>query len=191
MSALDGHLIVGRDAEGTVGVRLSDLRPLAIAQINGAPAGHDLRASLSVFNLTMEPAPRYAARGDGLRLLWCGPAQYLAVSEHHQDDELALFLYQALEGTDATVVDLSHARTIFRIDGPASRELLAKGCSLDVDRMQPTECVATTLGHFNVLLHCDGKHSFELHVSRSFGLACFQWLAHCAREFGLELPATR
>jgi heterotetrameric sarcosine oxidase gamma subunit len=65
--------------------------------------------------------------------------------------------------------------------------VLAKGCPLDVDGMQPGDCAATVVSHFNVLVHCDGADAFELYASRSLALAFFEWLLQAGIEYGVEV----
>ena len=188
ISALAGCLQAGRHGvqSGEPGITLRELRPAAMAAINGAPAPQDLGRRLAQFP-GATPSPRRAAGGPELELLWSGPDQFLAVSERLGPGALVDTLASSLSGTDATVVDLSHGRTVLVLEGAACRELLAKGCALDVDAMESGECVPTLLSHFNVLLHCDGEQSFRLYVMRSFGEACYRWLLHAGAEFGVEV----
>jgi sarcosine oxidase subunit gamma len=189
-SALAGHLRPGRHgvAEGATQLGLRELRPVAMAQLNAAPRGDDLRRRFAAFALDSEPAPLRCAAGDaGLRLLWTGPDRYLAVCARRRDEDPIASLAQALDGTDATLVDVSHARTVLRIEGVACRELLAKGCPLDLDAMGPGDCAPTLVAHFNVLLHCDGEHAFELYVGRSLAMSFLAWLLHAGDEFGVAV----
>lgn len=190
-SALAGHLAPGRRgvAEGVAGVQLSERRPPAMAQLHGAPHASQLRQRLNAFSLSTDPGPLRCARGEAVRLLWSGRDQYLVVSQDHQNEELVLSLSTALAGSDGTAVDVSHARTVLRVEGAACRDLLAKGCPLDVDAMMPGHCAATVISHFSVLLHCDDEQAFELYVTRSFAESLLEWLLRAAAEFGVDIAA--
>ena len=190
-SALHGHLAVrhhGAHADSP-GISLREILPRAMAQVHGAASADDLRERLGAFNLIADPAPLRCVRGEGLRLLWTGPGQYLVVSQRHRDRELALSLSTALDGSGGVAVDVSHARSVLRVEGSASRELLAKGCPLDVDSMAPGDCAATLIGHFSVLLHRDDGDAFEIYVTRSFARSFLDWLLRSGAEFGVAVEA--
>jgi sarcosine oxidase subunit gamma len=68
----------------------------------------------------------------------------------------------------AAVTDLSHARTVLRLGGPASRSVLAKLCRIDlhVSVLPPGRVVQTALSQVPALIHAlsDG---FDLYLPRS------------------------
>lgn len=174
-------------AGGLPGAVLEEQRPAAIAQINGAPEERRLGTALSYLAPETTPEPRRACPGKGGTLLWNGPGQWLAVSPSTPAGNFLTDLRGALEGSGATVTDLSHARSVIRIAGPKARDVLLKGCPLDVERFEVNDCAASLLGHLNVQLHCVGDHTFDLYVFRSFGLAMWEWLIDAALEYGVEM----
>lgn len=188
-SALSGHLdgLPGGGEDNAL--RIAELRPGAIAQIMGAPEPEVLTSCLAVYALDSAPGSGRCARGEQMKVLCGGPNQYLVVSGQHEDEALTHSLGIALDGQGSAVVDLSHARTVLRIQGPHCRDVLAKGCPVDVDAMVAGDTAATVLGHFNILLHCEAGDAFEIYVFRSFGLACFEWLWAAGREFGMVLAS--
>ena len=160
---------------------ISELPYRAIVQINGAP--EDLHKRLRNWNFKTKTQTLKAVAGKDTGLLWNGPGQFLLVSAGQSAEELCGILAEQLQDSDATWVDLSHARTVFELSGPHAQDILAKGCALDVDAMQAGDCVPTLLAHLNVLLYCRAQQSFQIFVFRSFGFDCMEWLAHTAREF--------
>lgn len=181
-SALSGVARSGRhgaNAGAEPGVRLAEVCPAAVLQVHGAGA-----ATAPVAG-TVPPAPGRASRGATADFLWNGPGDWLAVSASQGPADLRAGLEADL-GADATVTDLGHARTVVRVAGPAARDLLAKGCPLDVDRMQADDSAATLLGPFAVHIDCRGDAGFDVYGPRSFGLALWEWLCDEAEEFGLE-----
>ena len=171
-SALERHYHPGRHgASGSEGVTLVERRGLAMAQVNGAPEGEG-------------PAPLGSEITGDTLLLWTGPGQWFAVSEQARPEALIAQLEERLSASDAGVTDLSHARTVVRITGPAWRDLLAKGCPADVDAMASGDCVASLLGHFSVVIHCVVDDAADVYVFRSFGASLWEWLRGGAEEFG-------
>lgn len=180
-SALQRHYEPGRYGAGgdaAPALELSERRGLAMAQVNGAPA-------------EAGPAPLASVVDADVTLLWTGPGQWFAVSDALGREALVAALEARLAGSDATLTDLSHARTVLRVAGARWRDLLAKGCPADVDRMQPGDCVASLLSHFTVIIHCVSDEVADVYVFRSFGASLWEWLRGGAAEFGYRIVATQ
>ena len=186
-SALDGHLFASTPSDAAQ-VLLRERRPDALAMILGADDGAALGAALSTFNLTSTPSTSRCTRGEGVRLLWVGPGQFLVESSRHREDELERSLATAVAPLGAVAVDLSHARTVFRLEGARAVDVIAKGCPLDLEAMRDGDTASSVLGHFSIALHRDDA-AFELYVMRTFGLACFEWLTIAGAEFAMHIIA--
>lgn len=165
---------------------LIEVRPSAIALINGAPDEPGLLEALRIFNPVGELKPHAATQGDAMALLWQGPRQWLAVAVEAAPEAFLSALRNALAGTHATVTDLSHARTVVRAGGAGAQELLCRLCPVDIEMMREGACASTLLGHFQVLVHRLGAETFDLYALRSFGLAFWQALEHEAATLVLE-----
>ena len=176
-SALARHYDRGRfgaTGPGTPGITLGERRDLAMAQVNGAPEGDG-------------PPALGSSDVGGTTLLWTGPGQWFAVSESLENHALVAELEERFSSQGATVSDLSHARTVVRIAGPAWRDLLAKGCPADIDAMSPGGCIASLLSHFTVVIHCVADDCADVYVFRSFGASLWEWLRGGAEEFGYQV----
>jgi len=180
-SALDRHYepgTFGATGPGAPALTLGERRDLAMAQVNGAREE--------------DGPPRLGSSRDGeATLLWTGPGQWFAVSESLDARGLVGALEERLSPSDATVSDLSHARTVVRVGGPAWRELLAKGCPADIDALAPGDCVASLLSHFTVIIHCVVDEHADVYVFRSFGASLWEWLRGGAEEFGYTVLEPR
>ena len=188
LSALEGHVEPGRhgasDTEAP-GVVLEEIFPRAVVQLNGVSDPGSLAGVLSRLGISGTPKPRLGLAGESGDLLWTGADQWWMVD---REREMSAAEARDLCGTpDATALDLGHARTVVRVGGPMARDLLAKGCPLDVDGLEAGYCAPTKLGPFSVVLHCRDGSCFDLYVFRSFGLAMWEWLADEAAEFGYEV----
>jgi heterotetrameric sarcosine oxidase gamma subunit len=98
-------------------------------------------------------------------------------------------LADALAGR-ASLTDLSHARTVLRLAGPASRSTLAKLCRIDLHPLAfPAGRVAQTpLAQVPALIHAvDGGASFDLYLPRSLARSATISLIEAATEFGLAV----
>lgn len=169
------------------GVILRERRLGAIAQVHGCDGEGEHARVVEVLGLDPPPSPEESSACDGMLALWNGPGSWLAVSETHDAASLCALLRESLDGTSATVTDLSHARTVVELRGRRVRDLLAKGCPMDVDAMTPGDSAATLLGPFTVQLHCRDDETFDIYATRSFGLALWKMLLEESAEFGYQI----
>ena len=190
-SAIEGHYVVGdfgrAAADDGPGVVFKEWVPSAVWQVNGAPDEAVLKKLLKGWKLAAAPKPNTASTGPEGAWVWTGPGQWLVVSQMLDSDALHTRLVDTLQGTAATLCDLCHARTVIRISGRDAVEVLCKGCSADIETLEPGACLATQLGHFSVTLVYQGDAGFDVYVFRSFGLAMWEWLSEAAAEFGFRV----
>ncbi len=112
------------------------------------------------------PDPACWVGDDALALLWCAPGQYLAVGDAAATQRLA----DALRGT-ALTIDLTDARVVVRLSGPAVREVLTRVVPLDLHprAMRPGHVASTIAAHIGVQLwQIDDTPSYDLSGPVSF-----------------------
>ncbi|NEW69196.1 sarcosine oxidase subunit gamma [Streptomyces rhizosphaericus] len=197
---------------GPVGLRTSPLAHLAdrmrAAAVTGA-RGVTLaeRPFLSMVNLRLDPASEAAGRVEktlGAPLprecghtaasgphtaVWLGPDEWLVLSEAPID---TAELRQALAGDPGSVVDVSANRTTVELSGPAARQVLEKGCRLDLHprAFGPGRAVSTMVGPVPVLLwQLDDAPTYRLLPRSSFADYLARRLIDAMREYrGPEVP---
>jgi len=118
----------------------------------------------------------------GATVMWAGPDQYYVKGAE------AAALKKKL-GDAASIIDQSHGRVTFRISGPKSRVLLAKGTPVD---LHPSEfpigkSAVTQMAHVGVHLTRIGQDDFELSVFRGFSESFWEWLTEQALESGYQV----
>lgn len=179
-------------ARGDPGIIIAERRPLAMVQVTAlSDAAATVRAAIAAaLGIMVAATPNHAIQKDGVTILWVGPDRWLVVEPDRPGRELVARLSEALTSTPAVLVDLSHGRTVFRITGRSSRDLLAKGCGIDFHpRAFPAgSCAQSLLGHVGALLHAvDEAPSFDLYVARSFALTVWEWLTESPTEYGCRI----
>ena len=123
--------------------------------------------------------------GDGSRALWLGPDEWLVVDA---DGEALPALRTTLDGLHAAAVGVSDSRAVIMLTGPHARDVLAKGCPVDLHPrvFAPGRCAQTLLAKAHVLLHqLDDAPAYEIYVHRSFADYLWSWLEDAAAEFGM------
>ena len=132
--------------------------------------------------------PNTVSNGDRKQALWLGPDEWLIVTPPDEQDAVADALVEALSGVFSSVTDITGGQTLITLSGEHSRDVLAKGCSLDLHRRAFGEgrCAQTVVAGVNVtLLWAGPEPSFDLIVRRSFAEYLALWLHDAASEYGI------
>ena len=117
---------------------------------------------------------------------WYGPGIWLVCSSGLEEGQLSVELETQLGGV-ASVVELSHARSIVSLSGPKALSALAKLCSLDLHPkiFVAGSCANTTMHHMTVhIARVPGRDDFELHVMRGFAVSLCEALVSASAEYG-------
>lgn len=137
-------------------------------------------------------APNTVSEAQGNTVYWLGPDEWLLVTAGERraiaEDELR----NALAGVRAAVTDISGGQTVIVLQGAQARELLAKGCPLDLHPrvLDVGQCAQSHLAKVPILIRpLDREPSFEIIVRRSFADYFWSWLEDAAAEYGLEVHA--
>jgi len=87
--------------------------------------------------------------------LWLGPDEWLLLGPASSGGRIVEEVAAVLEGTHHSVVDVSANRVAFELRGPGVRELLSKGCAIDLHPRvwTPGSCAQTMLAKAPVILH--------------------------------------
>ncbi|MDK1378490.1 MULTISPECIES: sarcosine oxidase subunit gamma family protein [unclassified Sinorhizobium] len=114
------------------------------------------------------------------------PGEWLVISENDTPEGLQRCL-DALCSGRAHILDQSEARVLFRLSGPSTRRILAKGIGLDLHPIAfAAGASANALcGHIAVNLVRTGEDVFELLAPRSFAESLFDDLMTMGREYDL------
>ena len=90
----------------------------------------------------------------------------------------------------APLIDVSAQRTTLRLGGSHARDVLAKGCSLDLHPavFSAGTAAQTTLGLAGVILIAldDAGLDYRILVRASFARYLADWLIDAAEEFGVS-----
>ena len=183
------------EVTGNRGVRLSELPFLTMVGLRvrqGSLARAVLRAGLEARLGTPLPT-QYGkvAEGADVTVLWLSPDEFLLVSAAVAGDNLVEELSAIVAGSADAVVDLSANRTTFVLEGPAAREVLEKGCPLDLHPRTFTTgtAVNTNLGRVPVILHQIGADAYRIFPRSSFADHLGRWLIDAMAEFKVWEPS--
>jgi sarcosine oxidase subunit gamma len=114
------------------------------------------------------------------KVLWLGPDEWLLITPEGREHAIAQALRQALGDGFASVIELGSGQTVIELRGARAREVIAKGCPLDLHPrvFGPGRCAQSRLARTLVTIaQVDATPSFELIVRRSFADYLWQWLS--------------
>jgi sarcosine oxidase subunit gamma len=117
--------------------------------------------------------------GNGRQLFWLGPDEWLLKVAGGEGKGVEAALRSALAGKHFSVVQVGSGNTTLSLQGPATADLLSRGCPLDLHvRSFPDGSLAQShIAKANVVLYClKAETSFEITVRRSFAEYLFKWL---------------
>lgn len=120
------------------------------------------------------PAVRQANIGDAGGLCWMSPDELLVLCAYGEAEAGVEQMTRALGKAHGLVVNVSDARAMFRVSGPAAPEVLAKLCPVDFapGAFQP--------GTFRRTRMAQVAAAIWMQDDRSFRIVCFRSLAEYA-----------
>ncbi|RDG37786.1 sarcosine oxidase subunit gamma, partial [Streptomyces corynorhini] len=126
---------------------------------------------------------RTASAGAGT-VLWLGPDEWLLVTPPGERPRTAE-LHRALDGAPGSVVDVSAHRTVVELSGPSARDVLEKGCALDLHprAFGSGRAFATRLGPVQVVLWHTAEDIWRLLPRASFADYLARWLIDAMGEY--------
>lgn len=115
--------------------------------------------------------PNTVARGNGYDVLWLGPDEWLVRSNAPvQVGVLEAKLAPTFGESYAAALDVGSGYTVVEIDGAGSREVLSRGCPLDLHPrlFKQGQCAQSVFFKAAIVLIPTGDDRFEIVVRRSF-----------------------
>jgi sarcosine oxidase, subunit gamma len=177
------------------GIRLCERR-LGKIELRGDPGDRVFMAAVGrAIDLLLPGEPNTTATRGELTALWLGPDAWLLTCPPDEAASHIGSLRDALSDVHAAITDVSDGRVALRLGGPSARDVLAKGCPLDLHprAFAAGRCAQSLLAKASVLIHLladDARGpTFDVYVARSFAHYLFAWLEDAGREYGVQVEA--
>ncbi|WP_242538908.1 sarcosine oxidase subunit gamma [Trinickia acidisoli] len=162
------------DADQALQSKLFRLRErpfLDLANVRGdARDGAFVAAVESVIGARLPTKPNTAVRGSEYEAIWLGPDEWLVRSNEARVPELEGKLRTAFGTLFASAVDVGSGYTVLEASGERVREVIARGCPLDLHPqvLQRGQCAQSHYFKASIVLIPTAYDTFELVVRRSF-----------------------
>lgn len=157
---------------------------LAMADVRLGAVSPDVSSELGV---DLPTVPNTWVPADGGRAAWLGPDEWLLSSTAETPDEFAARIRAAVLPLGGSATDVSAQRIGLRLTGARVRDVLAKGCSIDLHPrvFGRGSSAQTMLGQAGVVLLAlsDAADDVVVLVRSSFAGYLADWLLDAALEF--------
>lgn len=124
-----------------------------------------------------------------LQIYWLGPDEWMIVTAEENRAPLLKKLEEALARDICAVNDLSGGQVALKLSGVSARNILAKGCTLD---LHPAEfavgdCAQSGLAKCTVVIGLlDDAPTFSIIVRSSYSDYLLRWLRIAGTDWGIE-----
>jgi len=151
------------------------------------PSGPGGRAAAEVLGVELPAIASTYAKNDDTTVIWLGPDEWLVTGTALTGPELEARLREAIAQHGGVAVDVSGQRTTLRLRGSHSRDVLGKGCALDLHPrvFDAGTAAQTMLGQAGVILLAVDAHGedYRILVRASFARYLADWLLDAAGEY--------
>lgn len=191
-SALEAARIQAR------GIRLAE-RDLGKIDLRGDPADRAFMTAIGrVLDMVLPTEPNTSTSKGQVTALWLGPDEWLLTVPASDVAFFIKTLEAGLGDVHHALADVTDGRVAFQIAGPNARDVLAKGCPLDLHprAFGVGGAARSALGQASVLIHLiedgpDRGSVFDIHVARSFAQYLWAWLEDAGLEYGVQVDPPR
>lgn len=138
--------------------------------------------------LKIKGTPGTATSSKDYSALPLSPGQWLLVSSTPADHRFGEKIAKRLKGS-GYYSEQSDSRVIFRISGRNARELMSKGCRLDLHpaKAKAGFCAQTQMAQIGVLIHqVEDAPVYDLFVYSGFARGFAEWLNHTGAQHGIR-----
>ena len=132
-------------------------------------------------------ANRFSSAGER-HVVWLGPDEFLIICEADKEAELAGTLESALQTQHCAVTNITDALAAFHLKGTSVRQVLAKGCAIDLHPGSFTsgDAAQTLLSHAAVTMLAVADNELIVICRTSFAPYLHDWLLDAALEYGVK-----
>ena len=117
------------------------------------------------------------------RILWSAPRTWLIISSKKN---IISNIKNKCDRENFAITDISHSRAVIQIKGPQAKEVLKKGCPININEIQVNNCAGTVFNGITVVVDFvnNNPDTFNLLALRSFGETFYHHITDSALEFG-------
>jgi len=164
-------------------IKISEEKNLYIFQIFQYKESKLQTKNLKIDNLEFNFESCKVLSNKDTRILWTGPNTWLAISKK---ESISKTIKKNFDSKNFAVTDISHSRAIIQIQGFHSKEVLKKGCPINLNKFEKNNCAGTVFHGITIVVDCinDNPNAFNLLTLRSFGESLYHHITDASLEYG-------
>ena len=163
-------------------IKISETTNISIFQLVKFKSSNVKESEIEIDSLSL-PKILNSSSNSETRILWLAPNNWLIYSS-----KLDLFAKEEnkFNEKDFAITDLSHSRSIIDLEGDLVKEVLKKGCPLNIDQMKEGSCANSVYNGITVTIDFISSNPTKIRIFglRSFGESLYHSLSDSSLEFG-------
>jgi len=164
-------------------LKISEIKGLFIFQVVQYKKSNKDIKQIKLDSLEFPLERSSVASNNQTRILWSGPKTWLIISS---EEKIANKIKESCDHNDFALTDISHSRAVIQITGINSRDVLKKGCPLNINELKKNNCASSLFHGISITIDCINNEpdTFNLLTLRSFGESFYHHISDSALEFG-------
>ena len=166
-------------------ISVSEVKHLQIIQIVHYKKSTEQIVSLNLDNLKFPEATMQVNSNKDTRILWSGPSNWLLVSTKK---DILNSVQKICDDKNFAVTDLSHSRAIIELKGSNSKEVLKKGCPINLNEFKVNNCANSIFHGITITIDMisNDPETFRIFALRSFGESLYHSITDACLEDGYK-----
>jgi len=166
-------------------ISVSEVKHLQIIQIVHYKKSTLQIVSLNLDNLKFPEATMQVNSNKDTRILWSGPSNWLLVSTKK---DILNSVQKICDDKNFAVTDLSHSRAIIELKGSNSKEVLKKGCPINLNEFKVNNCANSIFHGITITIDMinENPETFRIFALRSFGESLYHSITDACLEDGYQ-----
>ena len=166
-------------------ISVSEVKHLQIIQIVHYKKSTEQIVSLNLDNLKFPEATMQVNSNKDTRILWSGPSNWLLVSTKK---DVLNSIQKICDDKNFAVTDLSHSRAIIELKGSNSKEVLKKGCPINLNEFKVNNCANSVFHGITITIDMvsNDPETFRIFALRSFGESLYHSITDACLEDGYQ-----
>ena len=166
-------------------ISVSEVKHLQIIQIVHYKKSTLQIASLNLDNLKFPETAMQVNLNKDTRILWSGPSNWLLISTKKN---ILSSIQKICDDKNFAVTDLSHSRAIIELKGNHSKEVLKKGCPINLNEFKVNNCANSIFHGITITIDMisNNPETFRIFALRSFGESLYHIITDACLEDGYK-----
>ena len=166
-------------------ISVSEVKHLQIIQIVHYKKSTEQIVSLNLDNLKFPEATMQVNSNKDTRILWSGPSNWLLISTKK---DIISSIQKICDDKNFAVTDLSHSRAIIELKGNHSKEVLKKGCPINLNEFKVNNCANSIFHGITITIDMisNDPETFRIFALRSFGESLYHSITDACLEDGYK-----